>query len=168
MNHKESAFPKLGTLVTAICAAVMLIFCGQVFAQAGIDMGSITGTVKDPTGALVPKAKCTLTNMNTGVTQIAVSTSSGDYSFPIVAVGTYSMKVVASGFKDYDVSGIVVHLGNTVTQDVLLQVGSASVSVTVTSAAPLCRRRTLHWARRSTARRRRNCRSLAAAAAGAL
>jgi Carboxypeptidase regulatory-like domain len=118
-------------------AILMAVVCGQIFAQAGIDMGSVTGTVKDQTGALVQKAQCALTNESTGVTQQAVSTSAGAYSFSLVPVGTYSMKVVAAGFRDYDISGIVVHLGDTVTEDVALQVGAASAEVTVTSAAPL-------------------------------
>ena len=137
MNHKEWASPNIRTFLTTICAALMIVFCGQLFGQAGIDVGSITGTVKDPTGALVQKAQCTLTNTNTGATQKAITTTAGDYVFSIVPVGTYSLKVEASGFKDSVVDGIVVHLGNVVTQDISLQVGSASAEVTVTSAAPL-------------------------------
>lgn len=65
MRHKESAIPKLRIFPAAICTALMLIFCGQIFAQAGIDTGSITGSVKDPIGALVIGANCTLTNTAT-------------------------------------------------------------------------------------------------------
>jgi hypothetical protein len=137
MNHKEWASPDIRTFLTTICAALMIVFCGQIFGQAGIDVGSITGTVKDPTGALVQKAQCTLTNTNTGVTQKAITTTAGDYVFSIVPVGTYSLKVEASGFKDSVIDGIVVHLGSVVTQDISLQVGAASAEVTVTSAAPL-------------------------------
>ncbi len=66
-----------------------------------------------------------------------MTTSAGAYVFSIVPVGTYSLKVEATGFKDSVVDGIGVHLGNIVTQDVSLQVGAASAEVTVTSAAPL-------------------------------
>jgi hypothetical protein len=115
----------------------MLVCCSQIFAQAGADMGGVTGTVKDPTGALVQKAQCTLTNENTGVTEKTFSTSAGAYEFPYVRVGTYNLKVTATGFKVYVLNDIVVHLGTTVTADVSMQMGSATAEVTVTSAAPL-------------------------------
>ncbi len=115
----------------------MLVFSGQIFAQAGIDMGSVTGTVKDQTGAMVQKAQCTLTNVNTGTSQKAVSTSVGAYVFTQFRLEPTSLKVAATGFEDSVVNGIMVHLGDIVTEDVALHVGAASVSVTVTSAAPL-------------------------------
>lgn len=135
MNLKRKAIT--WPLSAVVCAVLMLLVSTLAFGQAGIDTGSITGTVKDPTGALVGKAECALTNTNTGTVETTVSTSAGAYSFPIVAVGTYSLKVRVAGFKEYDVTGIVVHLGATATEDVTLQVGAASAQVTVTSAAPL-------------------------------
>ncbi|MGB6856541.1 MAG: carboxypeptidase-like regulatory domain-containing protein [Terracidiphilus sp.] len=135
MNQKEWAIPQ--SFLAIACAVLMLVFSGQIFAQAGIDMGSVTGTVKDQTGAVVQKAQCTLTNVDTGTSQTAVSTSVGAYVFTQVSVGTYNLKVGAKGFEDSVVNGIIVHLGNTVTQDVSLHVGAANASVTVTSAAPL-------------------------------
>jgi len=137
MKQKESVISGLTPFLAMICAALLFLFCSQVFAQAGIDMGGITGTITDPTGALVQKAQCTLTNKDTGVTQQTVSTSAGAYAFPYVKVGTYTLKVTASGFKEYALEGIVVHLGTNVTEDISLQVGAASAEITVTSAAPL-------------------------------
>ena len=78
MKHKEWAIPQ--SFLAIACAVLMLVFSGQIFAQAGIDTGSVTGTVKDQTGAIVQKAQCTLTNVNTGTSQSAVSTSVGVYS----------------------------------------------------------------------------------------
>jgi hypothetical protein len=125
-------------VVLIIPIVAMLLFgSGQIFAQAGIDMGSVTGTVKDPSGALVAKAQCTLTDTATGVSQKTVSTSAGAYTFSLVPVGSYSLKVAAPGFKDYLLKGIDVHLGNAATEDVSLSLGAASAEVTVTSAAPL-------------------------------
>jgi hypothetical protein len=118
-------------------AVLMIAFCSQIFAQAGIDTGSVTGTVKDPAGALVQGAQCTLTNSATGLTQQAVSTSAGAYSFPYVKVGTYILKVNAKGFEQSAIDGIVVHLGATATEDVSLMLGAGTTTVTVTSAAPL-------------------------------
>lgn len=136
----EYRFPMRGSASaawTAFFSALMLTFCVPIFAQAGVDQGSITGTVKDPSGALVVGATCTLTNTATGVSQSAITTSAGAYTFPFVQIGTYSLKVTKAGFKDYNLKGIVVHLGTTITEDVAMQVGAANVQVTVTSAAPL-------------------------------
>jgi Carboxypeptidase regulatory-like domain len=124
-------------LVPILTALLLCFFPVQIWAQAGIDMGSITGTVKDPSGALVNGAQCTLTNVATAVSQKTVSTSAGAYTFSLVPVGTYSLKIVASGFKEYLVNGIVIHLGSTDTEDVMLQVGAVTEQVTVNSAPPL-------------------------------
>ena len=126
-----------GAVLATFCAVLMLLFGGQLFAQAGIDTGSITGTVKDPTGAVVVGATCTLTNTATGVTQKTTTTSAGAYAFPIVQVGTYTLKVDAKGFQESVVNGIIVHISSTGTEDVQLKVGAATTEVTVTSAAPL-------------------------------
>ncbi len=135
MNQKEWAIPQ--SFLAIACAVLMSVFTGQIFAQAGIDMGSVTGTVKDQTGAVVQKAQLTLTNVNTGTFQKAVSTSVGAYVFTQVPVGTYTLKVGATGFESSVINGIIVHLGDVVTEDVPLHVGAASASVTVTSAVPL-------------------------------
>jgi hypothetical protein len=115
----------------------MVVFCGHAFAQAGIDTGGVTGTVKDSAGAVVVGARCTLVNQGTGVIQDAVTTSAGAYTFPLVKIGTYTLKVNAKGFGQFQIDDIAVHLGSTVTEDVPLKVGAASASITVTSTAPL-------------------------------
>jgi hypothetical protein len=102
-----------------------------------MDTGSITGTVKDPSGALVVGADCTLVNVATNVNQVVKSTRAGAYTFPAVKAGTYTLKVRASGFKEYVLKDINVHVQNIVTADLTLQLGTASAEVTVTSAAPL-------------------------------
>ncbi len=118
-----------------IVAALLFAFCGKTYAQ--IDTGSVTGTVKDPTGAVVVGAECTLTNTATNIAQKIKSTSAGAYTFEAVPAGTYSLKVVASGFKEYLLNDIQVHVQNIVTADVSLQLGSVGQEVTVTSAVPL-------------------------------
>lgn len=138
MNHRGRVTTKLRTLLSTLCATLILLAAAApIWAQAGIDMGSVTGTVKDPTGAVVQKAQCTLTNLNTGSSQKAVSTSVGAYVFTLVPVGSYSLSITAPGFKDSVVGGVIVHLGTTITEDVKLEVGEATEQVTVTSAAPM-------------------------------
>lgn len=114
----------------------LLLFC--VFSvHAQIDMGGVTGTVKDPSGAVVPGAQCTLTNIHTGVSQRVNSTSTGTYTFEAVPIGTYDLRVTMSGFKEYLLTGVLVQIQKVVTADVKLQLGAVSQQVTVTSAAPL-------------------------------
>jgi hypothetical protein len=123
-----------GTLLLSIIA-LMFSFCDRAFAQ--IDTGSITGTVKDPSRAVVVGAQCTVTSAATGIAHQEKSTSAGVYVFDGLSAGTYSLKVTAPGFKEYLLNGIEVHIQDTVTADVLLQLGSATQEVTVTSAVPL-------------------------------
>lgn len=145
MNHNPMAncqVPRSGrrttqTVLATFCVMLLILFSGRLFAQAGIDTGSVTGTVTDPTGALIPGAQLTLTNVNTGIVQKTVSTSSGSYAFPLVRVGTYTLKTEAKGFETSLITGIGLHLGNNVTQDISLKVGSAATEITVTSSAPL-------------------------------
>jgi hypothetical protein len=119
-----------------ICVAMLAGFApGQL--QAQVEMGAVTGTIKDASGALVIAAKCTLTNVDTGVSQVAKSTRSGGYTFPSVQTGNYLLKVAAPGFKESEVDKILVHVATTVTEDVTLHVGPTTEEVTVTSAAPL-------------------------------
>jgi hypothetical protein len=135
MKRKEWAIPP--SFLAVLCAALTMMWSGQMFAQAGIDTGSLTGAVKDSSGAVVQKAQCTLTNQDTGVTQNTVTTSAGVYVYSLVPVGNYTLKVTAPNFKEYVLTGIVIHLGDIDTEDVSLQVGSVTAAVTVTSAAPL-------------------------------
>lgn len=122
--------------LTFACVVGLTSLIGQpLFAQ--IDMGGVTGTVKDPTGAVAPEAELTLTNEATGVAQRVRSSSSGTYAFEAVPVGSYILKVEAPGFKAYVAAGLQVHIQTVVTADVSLTVGAASEVITVTSAAPM-------------------------------
>jgi carboxypeptidase family protein/TonB-dependent receptor-like protein len=118
-----------------VVAAFLFVFFGKSYAQ--IDTGSVTGTVKDPTGAVVVGAQCTLTNTATNIAQKIKSTSAGAYTFEAVPAGLYSLKVVAPGFKEYELNNIQIHVQTTLTADVSLQLGSIGQEVTVTSAVPL-------------------------------
>jgi hypothetical protein len=122
-------------LLPAMAAALLFVLSRPDVAQ--VDTGSITGTVKDPSGAVVVGANCAVTDTSTGITHREDTTSAGDYVFDGLPAGTYNLKVIANGFKDYELNGIQVHVQNTATADVTLQIGATSQNVTVTSAAPL-------------------------------
>src|SRR5579883_2044408 len=103
---------------------LLLAFCD--FSHAQSTGGRLLGRVLDPSGALVPGATLTLTNTDSGVTQKADSTKSGDYIFLTVPVGRYRLQAEAPGFQSFIAEGIAVQLNATVTYDVHLTVGSSA------------------------------------------
>ncbi|HEV2224034.1 MAG TPA: carboxypeptidase-like regulatory domain-containing protein [Candidatus Acidoferrales bacterium] len=95
--------------------------------------GTVSGTVTDNTGAVVPDATVTLTNTATGNSRTATSTSSGQYIFAYVVPGTYDVKAGKQGFQTTVVSNQVVQVGTQLTVNAKLQIGAVSTTVEVTS-----------------------------------
>ena len=104
-----------------ILAALVLLFTVGAHAQ---DNATITGTVADTSGAVVPNAALTLTNPANGQIRDTVSNSAGAYRFANVGIGTYTLNATAQGFQKYTKTGIVVNVAQTVEADVALAVGS--------------------------------------------
>lgn len=113
----------------------LLLLSAVAFAQR--DLGTITGTITDATGAAVPNAKVTITNTATNVSYDTLTTSTGNYTRPAVPPGTYDVAVEAPGFQKSQQSNIIVNPSVPVAVDLTLQVGNASQTVEVTAAAPL-------------------------------
>ena len=88
-----------GRRVRGFLIAFALILASAALAVAQIDTASIVGTVKDPSGAVVPGARVTVVNSNTGESLTATTSGSGDYVFPYLRVGAYSVTVDAPNFK---------------------------------------------------------------------
>ena len=120
--------PLLGLLI-ALCVPARL--------AAQLDRGEITGTVEDPSGAVVQKATINLTNDSTGVKTSTKSTTTGTYVFDGVLPGTYTVEAEAPGFQKYVVHGVVVQVQQVLTVDVHFATGNVELTVTVTAAAPL-------------------------------
>ena len=99
--------------------------------------GRIIGRVTDPSGAVIPDATVTITNDATGVSNHTQSNKSGDYSFPTVAVGTYTIDFEAPGFKKLTRKQVTLDLNETLTVHGTLELGAATETVEVTSEAPL-------------------------------
>ena len=97
--------------------------------------GKILGTVKDPTGNLVPHAAATLTNKATGVKQTTQSDDEGTFAFPVVPVGSYELVVTIESFRPYKKSDIAVDLGSAVQLEARLELAGVNESVTVTEDA---------------------------------
>ncbi len=101
--------------------ALLLLPCGLT---AQIDTGSLTGTVKDPSGAVISGAKITLTNDGTRMSVATTSTATGNYVFSGLLPGTYTLQAKESGFEDYVVHGIEVHVQQVLTVDLPMVTGS--------------------------------------------
>ncbi|HTR38742.1 MAG TPA: TonB-dependent receptor [Bryobacteraceae bacterium] len=120
----------------SVCLAICFVLAAvAAFGQGGT--GTITGTVTDPTGLAVAGANVQATNVETGVVYTAASTAAGNYAIPNLPVGTYTLTVKVQGFKTYTHTNLAIAAAQTVRQDVPMEIGAASESVTVEAQASL-------------------------------
>ena len=125
-------------LKRCLLSAVALLAAGLLLctsAPAQVTTGAISGTVKDPSGAVVPNAQVTLRDIekNADVRTMTTSTA-GEFSFPQLPVGRYSFTVEATGFRKFVQAGIVLNVNDKLTFFPTLEVGGTSESVTVETA----------------------------------
>ena len=104
-------------------------------AAYGQETASIIGTVTDQTGAAVPGAQITITNMETGFIRSSTSNSTGSYAAPQLPIGHYKVRVEAAGFKAYEQTSVTLEVNATVRVDVPLQIGNVKESITVEANA---------------------------------
>src|SRR5581483_11321539 len=115
--------------------ATLLILCASL--MFGSPVGSVAGTVKDSTGAVVPSVKLTLTNTSTNAQVNGTTNPSGEFQFLQLAPATYSLVAEAQGFKKINVSSVLVQVDQITHLELTLEVGTLTESVQVESAAPL-------------------------------
>jgi hypothetical protein len=99
--------------------------------RAQINRASLNGTVTDPSGASVPKARVELVSPDTGFTRQVITADTGVYSIPDLPVGKYDLTISREGFKTYMEKGIQLFVGQTRTENAQLVVGSATAKVEV-------------------------------------
>ena len=117
---------KLRTLSLVFCALAVYTAQGQIAGTANIQ-----GTIQDSTGAVVPKATVTATDVSTQVKHVTKTDNAGVYVFPGLTIGTYSLNVAAQGFETYEQTGIVLEVGSSIAVNANLAVGRADVKVEV-------------------------------------
>ena len=105
--------------------------------RAQIAQGAIVGSVTDPSGAVVPGASVSATNVATGVVSRTTTTSVGYYDFPVLPAGTYTVTVEQKGFKRVITEPTVLHAGDNARIDVKMALGSTTQAIQVTGVAPL-------------------------------
>lgn len=122
------------TAVLLMAVIATLMFASVAFAD---DIyGRIRGTVTDPSGAVVPGATVTATNVATGVSKTATTDATGGYELPnLVAPGTYTIKIEKSGFTTYQAQGVQLRLNQIYVANAQMQVGQASQTVNVEASA---------------------------------
>src|ERR1039458_6409576 len=98
-------FRRLGKLIVLLAVAVGL----SHNAFDGVT-ASILGTVKDPTGAIIPGATVTATNIDTHVSQVVSTNRDGFYTFPALQPGKYEVSINLSGFKVFNQTGVVLNV----------------------------------------------------------
>ena len=123
--------------VRPILAVLFLTAISVTSLRAQVDTGSITGTVTDPSGAVVSGAKVTLTNEGTGTSLSTTTGADGVYEFSPVRIGSYKLDLSAGGFKKEIQTHVVVDVSARVPANFKLQPGAVSETVEVTSAAPV-------------------------------
>jgi hypothetical protein len=124
---------RVGGLLLAVAAG--LLICSVAWSQA--IFSTISGTVADQSGAVIPGAQVTLTNASSGTARQTVANQQGFYTFASVPVGTYNLSVSSPGFQAFQNKGIAVGGGELRTVNVAMKIGSASQTVEVSSAGDI-------------------------------
>ena len=123
------------TARAAVCLVMVLAGLGMLHAQSTTQ--TVQGLVTDASGAVISGAKVTLTNTGTNVAQSSTTNETGNYTFALVPVGDYSMKVEHQGFRTEVTRGFRVETAAQVRQDFKLEIGSVAESVEVTASSVL-------------------------------
>jgi outer membrane receptor protein involved in Fe transport len=114
----------------------IVFFCLLVPVWAQVDSGIIVGTLRDASGASIPKASVTITDVQTNNSFHVESDKNGDYVSPPLKVGTYMVTVEATGFKTYKREGIVLNVQDRLRIDPQMEVGGRTEQIVVTAEAP--------------------------------
>jgi hypothetical protein len=121
--------------IQLLIAIVCVLFATQSHAQN--IFGAIVGTVSDPSGAVLPGATVTATNLGTGQKRVVAAGTQGNYSILSLPRGQYMIDIDAQGFKHFSRSPIVVTVNQEARVDVQMQIGEQNQQVTVTGAPPI-------------------------------
>jgi len=120
-----------------ICLSLIMMLLCSVGTFAQSDRGTITGTVADASGAVLPGVGIVAVNSETGARYETVATETGNYALNQLPAGEYEITAELPGFRKYVRRGITVLVGQTLRIDVGLAVGSPTEEISVTADAPL-------------------------------
>src|SRR5437773_3692642 len=143
-TNLNNAFGKLGpigSLSTVLALLLGTISCASLFflapsVSAQKTSGTITGTLTDPSGAVVPGATVSLVNERTGAARETATNEEGSFSFPELDAGTYRINVNKGGFKKLSLRNVELHVADVTTRNLKMEMGAASETVMV-EASPI-------------------------------
>src|SRR5256885_14612555 len=118
----------------AIAVACMLWTCA---AYSQVATGTISGTVRDNSGAVLPGVTVVIQNHDTGISRTVLSNEAGYYSAPSLGVGQYGLMVSLPGFQTVERTGITLTVGREAVVDIQMNVGAGAQAVEVSAEAPL-------------------------------
>ena len=123
-NTRSLASQRASALIVAL-----LLLCHPAASQT---TGTLRGTVKDRTGAVMPTAQITLKSTSGGVNRTTNTDSAGNYTFAALPVGEYELTAIAPGFNKHRQLGLVIDINSALVVDVTLEVAEQAQSITVT------------------------------------
>jgi hypothetical protein len=118
------------TYMVVLTVLLLVGLSVPALAQVG-GVGSITGSIADPTGAVIPDTTVTATHQATGISRQAVTGGTGIYLFSNMQIGEYTLRVSATGFKAYEATDVRAVSSETTPFDIQLQVGDVTETVTI-------------------------------------
>lgn len=118
----------IGTQFLILALFFLFLVCGSGKAQT---TGSISGTVKDSTGSVIPDIAVIAHNIDTGVQQNATSNADGFYAFTTLPVGRYEIETFRPGFKPYKHAALTIDVGTKLQLDITMELGEQSDQITV-------------------------------------
>src|SRR5262245_23459318 len=127
---------RLGSVRTLL-GSVIIIGMVAALATAQLPTGSILGTAKDATGAVIPGVEVTVRSTETGATRTTLSGEQGQYRFVALPVGGYEVRAELAGFQTQVRNGVTLAVGQDATLNFVMEVGTVAETVEVTAEAPL-------------------------------
>src|SRR5262245_7247712 len=124
----------LGSMICALVTALLVSAPIPVSAQSA--QGGLRGTVKDAQSP-IPGVTVTMVNEANGTARDTETNGAGEYSFPAVEPGTYSVRVALQGFKTFERKGVIINTQSFMGLDITLEIGTLEESITVTGQSPL-------------------------------
>lgn len=116
---------------------ISLVLVASAYAQADVATATLSGTVTDPSGAVVPGAKVTVSQAERGFKKTVVADVNGAYQIPLLPPGTYELEAEAEGFSKTVATNLELLVGQTLVYNIPLRLGKVSNVVEVTADAPL-------------------------------
>ena len=131
------SLPSLSRTIAAGLVIAVVIALSVMPLSAQVDTGSISGTVSDPSGAVISGAKVTLTNEGTGAILSATTNTSGEYTFSPVRIGSYTIDATSAGFSTTTQKNLQVNVQQRVALNMQLKPGATSERIEVSTSAPI-------------------------------